>query len=219
MAEAIAVLASGGLDSCVLLADMAQHATVYPLYIRHGLIWESEEFGALQAFIEALHNDHIKPVTELSLPVQPLYGNHWSVSGVGIPTKHDPEHSAYIPGRNVLLLSVAAVWCCQHDVHRIALGTLSTNPFPDATLDFFQQLGKTLSTALAFPITIEAPYRKKDRKEDLVRKFPTLRLDMSLSCMAPKGGVHCGQCNKCHERKVGYQAAGILDTTQYLLEP
>ena len=218
MAAPVAVLASGGLDSCVLLADMAQQAAVYPIYIRHGLIWENEEFQALQAFIEALHNAHIRPVTELSLPAQPLYGNHWSVSGVGIPTKHDPEHSAYIPGRNVLLLSIASVWCCQHDIHRIALGTLSTNPFPDATLDFFQRFSETVSTGLAFPISIEAPYRKKDRKEDLVRKFVTLPLDLSLSCMAPKDGVHCGHCNKCHERNMGYQAAGILDTTPYLLE-
>jgi 7-cyano-7-deazaguanine synthase len=217
MEAAIAVLASGGLDSCILLADMAQTSTVYPLYIRHGLIWENEEILALQAFIEALHNGRIKPVTALSLPAQPLYGNHWSVSGVGIPTKHDPDHTAYIPGRNVLLLSIAAVWCSQHDVHRIAIGTLRRNPFPDATPEFFQQLGTILSTALNFPISIEAPYRQY-KKDDLIRKFPNLPLELSLSCMAPKKGRHCGHCNKCHEREVGYAAAGVSDPTRYLAQ-
>ena len=26
-------------------------------------------------------------------------------------------------------------------------------------------------------------------------------LELTLSCMNPQGGVHCGQCSKCRERR------------------
>jgi 7-cyano-7-deazaguanine synthase len=216
MNDAIAVLASGGLDSCVLLAQMAQQATVYPIYLRAGLIWENEEYNALQAFIGALESRNIQPVTTLALAMQPFYANHWSVSGCNIPSQHDPESKTFLPGRNVLLLSLAAVWCSLHDVHRIALGTLSGNAFADASLDFFEQMSKTLSTGLDFPIHIMAPYREKYEKADLIRDFPNLPLELSLTCLSPLEGKHCGQCNKCCQRKAGYKAAGVLDRTTYV---
>ena len=31
----------------------------------------------------------------------------------------------------------AAIYCAHHDLHRIVLGPLAGNPFPDATADFF----------------------------------------------------------------------------------
>lgn len=216
MTDHTAVLSSGGLDSCVLLADMARRATVYPIYVRNGLFWEKEELNALQAFIQALNNPHVQPLTILSQSVKPLYGKHWSVSGNGIPDLHAPDIKTYIPGRNVLLLSLAAVWCSQHHVPRIAIGSLSGNPFPDASLEFFRQFGETLSMGLDFQIRIEAPYREKYKKEDLIRVFHALPLELSLTCMAPKGGRHCGQCNKCNERQMGYKAAGMPDRTSYI---
>ena len=56
MVDSIAVLASGGLDSCVLIADLAEDAKVSPLYVRKGLAWEDAELTALVSFIEALGN-------------------------------------------------------------------------------------------------------------------------------------------------------------------
>jgi 7-cyano-7-deazaguanine synthase len=217
MEDPVAVLSSGGLDSCALLAHMAGFSSVYPIYIRQGLIWEEEEFRALQAFIGALNNDNVQPITTLSLSAQTLYGDHWSVSGIGIPSEKDADSKVYIPGRNVLLLSVGAVWCSQHHIHRIAIGTLRRNPFPDATFDFFYQLGSVLSIGLGFQIGIEATYREKCTKEDLIREFQSLPLELTLSCMMPRDGCHCGQCNKCYERRLGYQAAGVPDRTRYAI--
>jgi 7-cyano-7-deazaguanine synthase len=215
MADAVAVLSSGGLDSCVLLADMARDATVYPIYIRNGLIWEKAERKALQAFVLALKNHNVQPITTISLPFRSLYGDHWSLSGLGIPSQYDPDNTTYLPGRNVLLLSLAAVWCSCHGVARIAVGTLKNNPFPDATPLFFRQFGTTLSTVLGLPIQIEAPYREKYTKEDLIRTYHFLPLELSCTCMAPTRGKHCGHCNKCYERQKGYQGAGVPDRTQY----
>jgi len=216
MKKAIAVLSSGGLDSSVLLADLAKNALVYPLYVRAGLSWENEEYTALQAFIGALNNSNIQAITALDLPVQALYVNHWSTSGSHIPKKHDPDSKTFLPGRNILLLSLAAVWCSLHEVHEIAIGTLRGNTFHDATADFFRQLGKTLSNGLDFQIEIRAPYRENYEKEDLIKHFPNLPLQLSMTCMAPKNGKHCGRCNKCGQRQAGFKAAGIKDLTTYV---
>ena len=51
--NSVAVLASGGMDSCVLLADLAEDAYVSPLYVRTGLAWETAELTALTSFIDA----------------------------------------------------------------------------------------------------------------------------------------------------------------------
>lgn len=210
----VAVLASGGLDSCVLLAEMAAGTPVYPIYVKQGLAWEGAERQALQAFLKALGNPNIQPLHELSVPVRELYGDHWSVTGRGVPGAHQPDEDVFLPGRNIMLIGLAAVWCSIHDVHRIAIGTLGGNPFPDATPQFFANLAEVLSSGLGHHVGVEAPYRGQ-HKEDLIKRARRLPLELSLTCMAPRGGVHCGACNKCHERKLAFAAAGVPDLTRY----
>src|SRR5437879_5847528 len=41
--DRVAVLTSGGLDSAVLVADLARNADVFPLYVEFGLAWEAAE--------------------------------------------------------------------------------------------------------------------------------------------------------------------------------
>jgi 7-cyano-7-deazaguanine synthase len=50
--EKIAVLASGGLDSSILIAKIASDADVHPIYVRCGLKWEDVELAALQSFLD-----------------------------------------------------------------------------------------------------------------------------------------------------------------------
>ena len=212
--ERVAVLASGGLDSCVLVADLARQAVVYPIYISKGLAWEAAERRALESFLAALGYANVQPLTTLSVPAQELYGPHWSVTGQGVPGADDPDIKVFLPGRNVLLIGLAAVWCSTHNVSEIAIGSLGGNPFPDATPDFFQRFGSLLSDALAHPISILAPYRGL-HKEDLIRRHDALPIELTLTCMAPKGGRHCGKCNKCFERQIAFKAAGVQDRTPY----
>jgi 7-cyano-7-deazaguanine synthase len=120
----------------------------------------------------------------------------------------------FLPGRNILLLGLAAVWCSVHRVSRIAIGSLGGNPFPDATPRFFESYATLLSEGLGHPIAIEAPYRGL-HKEDLIRRHAHLPLGLTLTCMAPKGGAHCGACNKCHERQTAFHKAGVPDPTVY----
>ena len=213
--EKISILASGGLDSSVLIAKLATDAEVYPIYVRCGFAWEEMELKGLQAFLDALHNRNVMPTTVLSAPTSVLYGDHWSVTGARVPAADEPDENTYLPGRNILLISLAAIWCSTHGVSRIAIGSLGGNPFPDATPEFFETFARVLSMGLGRKVLIEAPLRGF-HKEDLIKQFKDLPLDLTLTCMAPKDGKHCGQCNKCFERQQAFQKAGVEDRTVYL---
>ena len=108
-----AVLTSGGVDSAVLVADLARRGwSVQPLYIRFGLTWEATEEAHLRRFLNALPaNLQAEPLVVFDLPIADLYGAHWSVSGAGVPDDTTPDSAVYLPGRNLLLLAKCSVWC------------------------------------------------------------------------------------------------------------
>lgn len=212
--DRIAVLTSGGLDSSVLLAEQAKTAQVYPIYVRCGLAWEDAERKALDAFLNALNDPNVKPVTTLSAPVRAMYGDHWSVGADGVPGADEPDTSVFLPGRNILLIGLASVWCSTHNVFRLAIGSLAGNPFPDATPDFFQKFAAALSSGLDHVVEVDAAFRDL-HKSDVIKRFHNLPLELTLTCMAPLDGVHCGQCNKCSERQVAFARSGVPDTTTY----
>ena len=213
--DRIAILASGGLDSSVLVADKARNAEVYPIYVQWGLAWEAIEHRSLELFLSALQNPNARSLTVLSVPIKAVYGNHWSLTGDGVPGADTPDSAVFLPGRNILLIGLAAVWCSTHNMSRIAIGSLGGNPFPDATPEFFENFAAMLSTGLGHKITVEAPYRGL-HKSDIIRQFRELPLELTLTCMAPAGGKHCGRCNKCSERRTAFRESGVPDRTVYM---
>jgi 7-cyano-7-deazaguanine synthase len=106
-ADALVVLASGGADSAVLVADSARRgAAVQPMYVRFGLAWERVEEAHLRRFLASLPTSlGVRPLVALDLPIADVYGDHWSVSGVAVPDASTPDEAVYLPGRNLLLLA------------------------------------------------------------------------------------------------------------------
>ncbi len=215
-----AVLASGGMDSAILLANEAETRIVHPIYVETGIPWEWAEMRMLQSFIATLGNPNVRPVVTLSLPVKALYGqSHWTMAGSTVPGYDEPDETVYIPGRNIILITLAAIWCSLNDVHRIVLGSLAGNPFPDATPDFFQSIASTNSSGLNHELIVEAPMRHL-HKEDILASNAKLPLHLTLTCSNPQAGdsdviIHCANCNKCRERHEAYIDAGITDCTRY----
>lgn len=212
--EKIAVLASGGLDSSVLVAEMAKVAEVYPIYVQCGLAWEEMELKGLRLFLAALKNPNIRPITVLVASTAVMYGDHWSVSGANVPGADEPDEAVFIPGRNIILIGLAAVWCSTHGVSRITIGSLGGNPFPDATPEFFERFAGVLSIGLGKVVRVDAPW-KGMHKDEIVSRFKDLPLELTMTCMAPRGDIHCGKCNKCWERQLAFTKAGITDRTVY----
>jgi len=214
--RSVCALVSGGLDSCVMLATLAQrYRKVYPVYIRQGLVWEEAELNHFRQFLRT-GSIRQEPLTILHLPANDLYGSHWSTTGRRVPGAKTPDEAVYLPGRNLMLLSKAAVFCALHKIDTIAVGSLGHNPFPDATPKFFRDFATTASEALDFRIEIIAPFRKLT-KEQVLRRGLRLKppLHLSFSCISPKNGLHCGRCNKCAERQKAFRNVGIPDRTKY----
>ena len=218
MPERVCVLASGGLDSAVLLGTLARRHVVHPLYVRCGLAWERAEQRLLARFLAALRTRHgrrVAPLARLDLPVAPLYcGAHWSVSGRGVPGRRAALSSNFLPGRNLLLGGLGAVHCARHRIPVLALAVLADNPFPDATPAFLAALGRLASQALRRRVAIRAPFRRLE-KAAVIRRGRDLPLALTLSCARPRGLWHCGRCTKCAERQHAFAAAGVPDTTRY----
>jgi 7-cyano-7-deazaguanine synthase len=212
----VAVLCSGGLDSAVLLVELARRAgRAVPVVIEAGHVWEAAERAALRRFVDAVGDARIGPIRVLALPMGDVYGAHWSMTGVGTPPWTDPDETIEIRGRNLVLLSKAMVLAALEGWPTIALGSLAGNPFPDATPSFFAALAAVCSTALRAPLSIVTPFRGL-HKHDVIRRGRDLPLELTLSCANPTpDGLHCGACSKCRERAEAFQAAGVADRTRY----
>ncbi len=216
-----AVLFSGGLDSAVMLADAMRQSRVRPFYVSVGFAWEDEERAMVTRFLSAPSIDgRVDPVVDVRFDMRDVFTpNHWAVRGEP-PAFDTPDEDVFIDGRNVILLSKAAVVMARAGISRVLIGPLAGNPFPDATADFFRAMGRALSLGLAHPIEIEAPLADL-HKSDVIRKGVALGvpLELTLSCMQPAGGLHCGRCSKCRERRDAFREAGVDDPTAYRQMP
>ena len=128
------------------------------MYVQAGLFWEHDEISILKKYIIKLNASSIKPIFLLQAPTQNILVNHWSVNGENIPEADSSDESVFIPGRNILLLGLASIWCSGNGIKDIAIGTLFGNPFNDAAKQFFEKFSNVLTEGLGSQIRILAPY-------------------------------------------------------------
>jgi len=193
---------------------------VHPVYVSSGLAWEREELAAAERLLSSSAYRGVAPLARLTFTVEDLYPpTHWALRGTP-PAFDTPDEDVYLTGRNIILLSKAAIHCAQRGLSRIAIGPLAGNPFPDATMEFFETMARALSLGLAQEIAIDAPFAQL-HKSDVIRLGQELGvpMDLTLSCMNPRGGLHCGQCSKCRERRDAFHEAGVADPTRYAQSP
>lgn len=207
MTKKVCVLASGGFDSCVLIADLLDRGhEVYPFYVASGFYWEKAELHWLKRFLKALKGPRLKPLTIAETPMRWIMRGHWSLTGKGVPSSRAAWDSVYLPGRNLLLLSQAGVFAASRDIPLVVLGVLRGNPFADSKPRFLRDMESAINDALRSRVKVSAPYTKL--KKDavarlaarLAKRFP---LELTFSCLRPRGVNPCGKCSKCAERRAG----------------
>jgi len=218
---------SGGVDSAVLLAEEVARPGadfVQPIYVSVGLAWEAAEQAAVRELLATKPlGGRTRPLVSLSVDMRDVYeAGHWAIEGKP-PRYHTPDEDVYLPGRNLILLGKAGVYCAGVGIVRLVLGTLAHNPFPDATPAFRSAMATALSLGLAHPLTIDAPLAGAG-KADVIRRGVALGVPLwsTLSCMDPHQEpldplfAHCGTCSKCRERHDAFVEAGIVDETSYV---
>jgi len=217
--SSLAVLISGGLDSAILLGDaLRRHSSVTPIYMRCGLAWESVELKYLHRFLDALRGPSLRPLVVLDQPIADVYGTHWSITGNDAPLIGTPEEAVFLPGRNVLLLAKSLLWCHLHQVPALALGSLQTNPFPDATPAFFDGMQQLVDQAMQGAVEVRLPFGGM-KKVAVMALGEGLPLEHTFSCVAPVDGLHCARCSKCGERRDAFADARMIDPTTYHSSP
>lgn len=212
------VLLSGGLDSAVLAAHEAQTSRVLPVYVGVGLAWEQAELAMIERLLQApAFAGRVEPLTCVEFTMRDVYApTHWAITGTP-PAYDTPDEDVYLTGRNLVLLTKASVIAARHGAHRIALGPLAGNPFPDARPKFFSAMSEALSLGLDHAIEIATPFLAWE-KEDVIKRGVELGvpLELTLSCMNPQPGpTHCGLCSKCRERRDAFAAAQVADPAGY----
>jgi 7-cyano-7-deazaguanine synthase len=223
------VLLSGGLDSAVLAAHESQTTRVLPVYVSVGLAWEEAEVAMVEQLLATAAYRNAEALSHVSFTMRDVYSpTHWALRGAP-PAYDTPDQDVYLTGRNLVLLTKAGVVAAKAGAHRIALGPLGGNPFPDARPEFFAAMSTALSLGLEHAIEIATPFLSW-AKEDVIERGVELGVpfELTLSCMnpqrsrpgarSPEPGArpqHCGLCSKCRERRDAFAAAGVPDPSTY----
>jgi 7-cyano-7-deazaguanine synthase len=199
---------------------------VQPIYVSVGLAWEEPERVCVERFLAALGGRFdVRPIARLSIDMRDVYpAEHWAIAGRP-PAYHTPDEDVYLPGRNIVLLGKAGVYCASAGIGRLVMGTLDHNPFPDATAAFREAMADALTKGLAHRLAIDAPYAQQSKAAVIGRGVALgLPLELTLSCMNPVAGEeaerpglprHCGCCSKCRERHEAFVEAAHADPTDY----
>ncbi len=201
----VCLLASGGLDSAVLTADLLKRGwEVHPLFVRCGHFWERAELHWLRRFLRKLgrgpFGKRLKPLTVAPAPVAWALGRHWSLDGKGVPPEGSPWDSVFLPGRNITLLSQAGLLCGRRGLDASVLAVLKGNPFSDATPQFFRQMAAATGLSLNRRVGVLAPFLGLSKRQVLLRGAG-LPLELTFSCLRPRGRTACRRCSKCEERE------------------
>lgn len=215
------ILISGGLDSAVMAGLAVERGDpIFPLFVRQGFVWETEEEAAVRRFLAELASQfpgRVNPLLVSTLSAPSTLAGDWAMDPNGsAPGPTCPDETVYLPGRNLALLTQGALAAYVNGLERIQIGALSSNPFPDATPEFFRSFEKSVHEAMRWRVHVEVPLGHLTKTEALELGFH-FRLELSLSCIRPVASSHCGNCNKCEERRVAFIRAGLPDPTHYLV--
>lgn len=211
------VLLSGGMDStaCLFWA-MAKYRDVRAVGFDYGQPHRDAELIAARGIADR----HAVPFERVVLADALVGGLLRSVP------KHQTEgplpaiHRAFVPGRNLVFLSLALARACTwwqdgSDVD-IVMGCCleDTAGFPDCTEDFVRTAATTLSAAVARKIRVAAPYVRMGKADMLrdteLRNGSALaEIQASWSCYEGKGP--CGVCTACVLRAEAFAEVGLMD--------
>lgn len=119
-----------------------------------------------------------------------------------------------VPGRNIILLTLASVYALGAGVTRVVIGVCGTDfaDFPDCRPSFLESLQTTVRAGVSENLSLVAPliHLAKEDIFSLARAIPGAwnALAHTITCYrGEKPG--CGKCPACIERRKGLEKAGL----------
>jgi 7-cyano-7-deazaguanine synthase len=216
----IGVLLGGGVESTALVKRLLDEGRiVIPVRIDCGLVWDRAESHHARRFCAALATDRLRPLIEIKLGLRGLLGQHWALTGQGIPLAGAASADLEIPLRNLTLISLAVRKLADSVAGNgspleLAIGTTADNCYRDGSRDYFDRCEAVLSLEAGRLVRIVTPFLHL-HKSEIIREVDPATLALSFSCVSPRDTVHCGRCIKCGRRKQAFRDAGVSDPTLY----
>jgi len=225
--EAI-VLLSGGMDSCVTLAEaLHRHGTgrVGLLHASYGQRTEAREarayseiagfYGITVKLVVRL--DYFRAIggsalTDVKIAVPENELGAPGVAGEGIPV-------TYVPFRNAHFLSVAVSWAESAGASEIYIGAVAedSSGYPDCRPEYygaFQELIRR-GTRPETRIEIVTPVIRL-KKSQIIRRGLELGAPLHLTWSCYQGEeLACGACDSCVLRLRAFAEAGVADPIAY----
>lgn len=133
--------------------------------------------------------------------------------------------STFVPGRNILFLTLAAIYAYQVGATAVITGVCETDfsGYPDCRDEFIKALNQALCLGMARDIDIITPLMWLNKAETwaLADYYQRLKLvrEETLTCYNGIKGDGCGECAACHLRAKGLAAyrlnpASVMATTK-----
>lgn len=230
MAQKAVVILSGGLDSTTCMGIAHERGyELFPLTFDYGQRSraELESAKAVARFYRCEAEHQVIDVRFLGQ----FGGSALTDEALDVPLTAGEAGEAgseedipitYVPGRNLMFLSMAASYAEAIGAEAIFIGVndVDYSGYPDCRPQFIAQFAALLQSSTKVgaegkPITVEAPIISLS-KADIIRTGVKLGVPYHLtqSCYAG-GDVACGQCDSCRLRLQGFAAAGLTDPIRY----
>ena len=216
MPAAIALL-SGGLDSCVALAEALLQSRGGEVAVLHAGYGQRTEDRERRAYLEIADHYGLETRREVDLPyLRDLGGSSLTDPSLPIPGEDQESEvpGTYVPFRNASLLSAAVAWAEVLGAPEVFCGAHAPgSPYPDTQPAFFRAFGRLVEAATPAPveIAVRTPLLHLD-KAAIVRRGVELGapLHLTWSCYL-EAERPCGDCRSCRHRSRGFEAAGFPD--------
>jgi 7-cyano-7-deazaguanine synthase len=214
VASSAVVLFSGGQDSTTCLAWAQAHfAEVHAVTIDYGQRHRIELDAARRVAARAGVPHVILPCDSF----RALGGN--SLTGdVAVAAGTDPVTqlpNSFVPGRNLIFLTLAAAYGWQHGITDVVTGVCQTDysGYPDCRETTMVALQAALRAGMDAPFTIHAPLMHLTKAATIHLLWDLGRFDwLADSHTCYNGAVPpCGACPACLLRARGFLAAGMAD--------
>ncbi|OSL49387.1 ExsB protein [Escherichia coli H605] len=204
------VVFSGGQDSTTCLVQALQqydevHCVTFDYGQRHRAEIDVARELALKLGARAhkvldvtlLNELAVSSLTRDSIPVP-----DYEPEADGIP-------NTFVPGRNILFLTLAAIYAYQVKAEAVITGVCETDfsGYPDCRDEFVKALNHAVSLGMAKDIRFETPLMWIDKAEtwalaDYYGKLDLVRNE-TLTCYNGIKGDGCGHCAACNLRANG----------------
>ncbi len=217
------VVFSGGQDSTTcLIQALRQYDEVHCVTFDYGQRHHAEidvacriskELGATAhkvLDVTLLNELAISSLTRDNIPIPDFSESEKS----GLP-------STFVPGRNILFLTLAAIYAYQVEAEAVITGVCETDfsGYPDCRDEFVKALNKAVNLGIARDLRFETPLMWLNKAEtwalaDYYQKLDFVR-KQTLTCYNGIQGDGCGECAACHLRAKGLNH--YLDNTQSIM--